>query len=400
MFGSWHTGEARKLAWAGCLFVGWCFTTRAQAQAPGVSESGVKIGSCSALDGPARQLGLQTVLGATAYFDYLNDRGGINGRRISLSSFDDGYDPEKTSACFASLKRENVFAAGFFVGTPTAAKYLPMAEAEHLPVVGLFTGAQFLYEPVKHEILNLRASYNDETREQVDNLWRAGARRIGVIYQDDGFGKAILDGVKLALTKHNATPVAMGSFARNTLEVAQGVEAVRATKPDAVILASPYAPAGEIVKLAHGQGWRPLFLAVSFIGTEAFITAAGKDSEGVVITQVVPPYDKTDLPTVKLYRDSLAKYMSGTQPSFVSLEAFVNAMVMAEGLKRAGKNPTREKFIDGIESLTGFDIGLGPSALLEFNPHHHKGLGRVYPTVVRDGKPEVFSNWETVLGRK
>ena len=304
------------------------------------------------------------MLGATAYFDYLNDHGGVYGRNLKLLSFDDGYDPEKTSACFASLKRENVFAGGFFVGTPTALKYVPMAQAEHMPLVGLFTGAQFLYEPVKHEIFNLRASYEDETREQIDSLWKLGVRRIGVIYQDDGFGKAILDGVKLALEKHNTEPAATGSFTRNTMEVGQGIKSVLAAKPDAVILASPYAPAAEIVKQAHGQGWRPLFLAVSFIGTEAFIAAAGKDSEGVVITQVVPNYDRTDLPAVKLYRDCLREYMSGTQPNFVSLEAFVNAMVIAEGLKRAGNDPTREKFVQAIQWMNGVDIGLGPEARL------------------------------------
>ena len=389
-----------RRAWIGTLLIVCSLGMRAEGQAPGVSEGQIKIGSCSALDGPARQLGLQTVLGATAYFNYINDHGGVNGRKLSLSSFDDGYDPEKTSACFASLKRENVFAGGFFVGTPTAAKYVPMAEAEHMPVVGLFTGAQFLYEPVKHEVLNLRASYNDETREQVENLWKSGAHKIGVIYQDDGFGKAILDGVKLALTKHNAGPTATGSFARNTLDVGQGIETVMAAKPDAVILAGPYAPAAEIVKQAHARGWRPLFLAVSFVGTEAFITAAGKDAEGVVITQVVPTYYSTDLPTVKLYRDCLAKYMSATQPSFVSLEAFVNAMVIAEGLKRAGKNPTREKFIEAIESMTDDDIGLGPAAHLHFTAHRHMGLGRVYPTVVHSGKPEVFSDWSVVLASK
>jgi branched-chain amino acid transport system substrate-binding protein len=372
----------------------------AAAQAPGVSEHEIKIGSCSALDGPARQLGLQTLLGATVYFQYVNDHAGVNGRKLRLVSFDDGYDPEKANGCFASLKRENVFAAGFFVGTPTAAKYVPMAEADHMPVVGLFTGAQFLYEPVKHDILNLRASYNDETREQVDSLWKSGARRIGVIYQDDGFGKAILDGVKLALAKHNAAPVATGSFARNTLEIGKGLESVRAAKPDAVILAGPYAPAAEIVKQAHEQGWRPHFLAVSFIGTEAFVTAAGQEAEGVLITQVVPTYDNTDLPTVKLYRECLGKYMSSTQPGFVSFEAFVNAMVMVEGLKRAGMNPTREKFIAAIESLNGFDIGLGPNARLEFSAQHHKGLGRVYPTVVRGGKAEPFSDWSSVLAQK
>jgi len=182
--------------------------------------------------------------------------------------------------------------------------------------------------------------------------------------------------------------------------VGQGIESVREAKPDAVILAGPYAPAAEIVKQAHGRGWRPLFLAVSFVGTEAFITAAGKDSEGVVITQVVPPYDNLNLPTVKLYRECLAKYMSATQPSFVSFEAFVNAMVITDGLKRAGQNPTREKFIEAIESMNGVDIGLGPGTNLEFSAHRHKGLSRVYPTVVRGGKPVVFSDWESVLAAK
>jgi branched-chain amino acid transport system substrate-binding protein len=247
-------GRVFKGEWT-CLLALVCgLVTSAAAQVSGVTDKQIKIGSCSALDGPARQLGLQTVLGATAYFNHINDQGGIHGRKLVLVSLDDGYDPDKAPICFGLLKREGVFAGGFFVGTPTAAKYVPLAEAEHLPVVGWFTGAQFLYDPVKHEVLNLRASYNDETREQVDNLWKAGAHRIGVIYQDDGFGKAILDGVKLALTKHSAAPAATGAFARNTLEVAQGLEAVRSAKPDAVILASPYAPAAEIVKKAHAEG--------------------------------------------------------------------------------------------------------------------------------------------------
>lgn len=392
--------NARKQAWAPLSLMVCLLVTAAAGQVPGVSDKKIKIGSCSALDGPARQLGLQTVLGATTYFDYVNDHGGVNGRKLNLVSFDDGYDPEQAVICFASLKRENIFAGGFFVGTPTAVKYLPMAQAEHMPVVGLFTGAQFLYEPVKHEVFNLRASYNDETREQVDGLWHAGARRIAVIYQDDGFGKAVLEGVKLALAKHSATPAALGSFERNTLDVDKGIEAVRGDKPDAVILAGPYAPAAEIVKLSHAKSWRPLFLAVSFIGTEAFITAAGKDADGTVITQVVPTYDHTDLPAVKLYRESLNKYMSSTQPSFVSLEAFLNAMIISEALKRAGPDPTRGKFIAAIESMNDFDLGLGPDAHLRFTSQHHKGLGHVYPTVIRSGKPEVFSDWAAVLTQK
>ena len=132
--------------------------------------------------------------------------------RFSCRLFDDSYDPEKAPSCFKRMTKEGVFALGFFVGTPTAKVYVPLAQEEKIPVVGLFTGAQMLYEPLKHEVINVRASYYDETREQVDKLWDVNIRKIGVIYQDDPFGKAVLDGVKLALQKHGATPAALGTF--------------------------------------------------------------------------------------------------------------------------------------------------------------------------------------------
>ena len=155
-------------------------------EVPGVTANSILIGSCSALEGPARFLGTQTVLGATAYIHYINEQGGVNGRKIKLLAFDDSYDPEKAPACFKRMQREGVFALGFFVGTPTAAKYVPLANEDKIPVIGLFTGAQLLYEPLKHYVINVRASYYDETREQVDKLWNdLGVHQIGVIYQDD-----------------------------------------------------------------------------------------------------------------------------------------------------------------------------------------------------------------------
>jgi len=198
----------------------------ASAQTPGVTENSILIGSCSALDGPARVLGNQTVLGATTYLHSVNDEGGVFGRKVQLLAFDDGYDPEKAPACFKRMTKEGVFALGFFVGTPTAKVYVPMAQDEKIPVIGLFTGAQMLYEPLKHYIINVRASYYDETRTQVDKLWDANIRKIGVIYQDDAFGNTVLEGVKRALQKHNSAPVGLGTFARNTVDVQDGLIAV------------------------------------------------------------------------------------------------------------------------------------------------------------------------------
>lgn len=374
------------------------FATQVQAQdgIPGVTSDKILIGSCSALEGPASFLGMQTQLGALAYFHVVNDAGGVHGRTIELKSADDGYDPEKAPACFNRLAKD-VFAMGFFVGTPTAAKYVPMADNDKIPVVGLFTGAQMLYEPMKRYIINVRASYFDETREQIDGLWVArGVRKIAVLYQDDAFGKAVLDGVQHALAKHDAKPVALGTFPRNTLDVAQGMKAVHEAKPEAVILVGPYAPGAAILKAAHAQGWNPLFLTVSFVGTEGLVRAAEKDADGIIITQVVPPYDRTDLPTIKLYRSALEKYMSSSPPSFVSLEGFVNAMVLVEGLKRAGRDLTREKLIKGIESIHNMDVGLGPKFLLDYGPEDHKGFNSVYATILRNGRAVVITDWKNL----
>lgn len=365
----------------------------ATGQTPGVSDTSVLIGSCSALDGPAHFLGRQTVLGASAYLHMINDQGGVNGRKIQLQAFDDSYDPDHAPACFKRMTKEGVFALGFFVGTPTAKVYVPLAQEEKIPVVGLFTGAQLLYEPLKHEIINVRASYYDETREQVDKLWEANVHRIGVIYQDDPFGKAVLDGVKLALQKHSATPAALGTFTRNSVDINAGLKEVMAARPQAVIIAGPYAPAAAIVKQAHSDNWRPQFLTVSFVGTEEFIREAGQDAEGTIITQVMPPYDRTEYPTIALYRDCLGKYSPGEAPTFVSLEGFVDAMVLVEGLKRAGKELTREKFISAIESIHDMNAGLGTKLILNYSASDHKGFDNVYPTVVKNGRAVTLTDW-------
>ena len=368
----------------------------ALAATPGVSDNSILIGSCSALDGPAHFLGRQTVLGASAYLHMVNDEGGVFGRKIQLQAFDDSYDPDRATACFKRMTKEGVFALGFFVGTPTAKVYVPLAQEEKIPVVGLFTGAQMLYEPLKHEIINVRASYYDETREQIDRLWEANIHKIGVVYQDDPFGKAVLDGVKLALQKHNATPAGLGTFTRNSVDIDGGLKEVMGARPQAVIIAGPYAPAAAIVKQAHSIGWRPQFLTVSFVGTEEFIKEAGQDAEGTIITQVMPPYDRIDYPTVAQYRKCLAKYSPGEAPTFVSLEGFVDAMVLVEGLKRAGKDLTREKFIAGIEAIHEMNAGLGPKLILTYSPTDHKGFHSVYPTIVKNSQAVLLTDWSGV----
>ncbi len=132
---------------------------------------------------------------------------------------------------------------------------------------------------------------------------------------------------------------------------------------------------------------------MSFVGTDDLIQEAGTDAEGIVVTQVVPPYYLTEYKTVALYRRTLGKYYPSAQPNFVSLEGFVDAMVLVEGLKKAGKELTREGLLRGIESLHEVDLGLGPKLKLNYSSKEHKGFSSVIPTVVRGGRAVPFTDW-------
>src|SRR5215470_12410542 len=197
----------------------------------GAGENGVKpteilIGQCAALTGPAAGLGTGVQLGLRAALDEANEKGGVGGRKITLKSLDDAYEPEKCVECTSKLiEEEGVFALAGYVGTPTAKVAMPIVQEMKVPLVGAFTGAMLLREPVQRYVFNIRASYDDETEELVQYLTKGGAKKIAVFYQNDSFGQAGLSGVEKALTKRMMAVAAKGSFERNTMAVKTGLAA-------------------------------------------------------------------------------------------------------------------------------------------------------------------------------
>jgi ABC-type branched-subunit amino acid transport system substrate-binding protein len=366
----------------------------ASAAEPGVKDDEILLGSCSGLSGPVKDLAEEHLLGAKTYVRYINDQGGINGRKLKLLAADDEYDPAKAVACFQGLLKEGVFAGAFFQGTPTAVQHAKMAEANKLPIVGIFSGAQFLHEPFKRYILNVRASSQDEVDRVVDRLWDdAGLRKVGVIYQYDALGSSLLEVIKKSLRRRGAAPAAVGSFKRGTMEVDDAIKEVRDAGAEVVFLAGAFNQAAEIAKRSKAAGWNPTFVGVSG-WTDTFIKVAGPASEGAVLTQVVPPAGMTSLPAVALYAKMLAKYSPGAKPGLIGLEAFVDGIVLAEGLKRAGRDLTREKLIDAVESIRDFDIGLGPDFKVNYSPTRHKAFDSDFVSVVRNGAAVPLKDWK------
>jgi len=350
----------------------------------GITPSAILIGQSAALTGPAAQLGIQMRDGAKLWFDYINAQGGVNGRRIEFKSRDDKYDPKLAAENTKKLIEEDrVFLLFAYVGTPTSQASLPIFTEARVPFVAPFTGAELLRAPFNRYIFNVRASYFDETEKIVEHLARTGVKRFAVFYQNDAYGQAGLEGVKRALARRNMQIAATGTVERNTTNVAEAVKTINAAQPEATVMISAYTSVTEFVRQMQKAGSISQFFNVSFVGSKALAEALGKDGHGVMVSQVVPFPWSPLTPIVKEYLD-LAKRAGNVDVNFSSLEGFIAAKVLVEGLRRAGKDPTREKFINAMESMSNFEIG---GFAVRFSPENHNGSQFVELSMIgRDGK--------------
>lgn len=365
----------------------------------GVSDNEIVIGSSLVLEGAANFLGTQTYHGLMAYVNSINEQGGVNGRKIRIVVYNDGYDPLN---CVQNTKKlieqDKVFALTCYVGTPTSVKAQPIWTNAKIPLVGFFTGAEALREPFNRYNMHIRASYYQEAAAIVDALVKElNYKKIAVFYQYDAFGEAVKKGTEIALQKYGLIPVAYGSYERGTTSIEEGLNKIKDAAPEAIVMVGTYVPLAKFVKEAKRAGLTStVFHTVSFVGPEALAKELGGDSRNVVVTVVVPPYGESSMPVVGEYLETLKKSYPDDSPNFVSLEGYVNAKILVEGLKRAGKDLTREKLIDGIESIKAGQLGTGLG--FNYGPMDHVGLDRVWITQIKDGKFIEVTDWRS-LGR-
>jgi branched-chain amino acid transport system substrate-binding protein len=353
------------------------------AAAQGVTENQVILGQSVALTGPAQQLGLDMQLGAKLYFDKVNAAGGVYGRRIVLKTLDDGYEAARAAENTKKLiNDERVFALFGYVGTPTSQASLPIFTAARVPFVGPFTGAELLRDPVNPLIFNVRASYWDETEAIVQHLTAMSVDRIAVFYQNDAYGQAGLSGVERALKKRNLAVVAKGTVERNTVDVKKAVADINKANPQAVVMIGAYKGCAAYIKETRAAGQHPTFWNVSFVGSKALAKELDKEGRGVQISQVVPfPWDAS-VPVVKEYQRAMAE--AKAEVGFGTLEGFIAAKVMVEGLRRAGRNLTREGFVRAMESIQDYDVG---GFKVTYGPGNRSGSKFVDLTIIsRDQK--------------
>ncbi len=348
-------------------------------ESPGVTADRVLFGQSAAFNGPAAELGRGMRLGIEAAFAEVNEAGGVDGRQLELRSLDDGYEPEGAIRNTRRLiEEEGVFALIGGVGTPTSRSAVPVAAEAGVPYVAPFTGAGFLRD--EPNVVNLRASYAQETEEMVARLTEdLGIDRIAVVIQNDSFGRAGLAGVRAAFARRDMSPVAIGVYPRNTTAVKTALVDLELERPAAVIVVGAYQPVATLVGWARRIGLDPVFMTLSFVGSNALAGELGGRGEGVYVTQVVPFPTGNRPPIAVSYRRALEASAPDAEPGFVSFEGYLAGRLAIEALRLAGPEVSRERFVEALQEAGMIDLD---GFRLAFGKDDNQGSDAVFLSVI------------------
>ena len=376
------------------------------------------LGMSAAFSGPSRGLGIELYRGAAAYFEHINEQGGIRGRRIAVKTYDDGYQPDPSVNNTMTLMLEDeVFLLFGYVGTPTVTRVLPMLKKfqdRNIYLFFPFTGAQPQREPPYGDFaFNLRASYRQETAGLVDNFVGIGRKRIAVFYQADAYGRSGWAGVRAALARHGERIAGEATYRRGakfTGTMRRQVEILKAAAPEAVICIGAYAACAAFARDAVDLGLRVPIANLSFVGSENLLKLLAEGREDsqqytdlLVNSQVVPSYEAVSIAAVRQYHDLMRRYNPEVptelvrEPytpfphSFVSLEGFLDAKLMVEILRRLGDAPSRDNLSSAVFSIKDYDLGIDER--VSFGPDRRQGLHKVYYTVVDQGRFVPLDDW-------
>ncbi len=376
------TSPPRLIAAAfGLALAGLAAATPAKAE-NGVTADKIVFGQAAALDGPAAALGVGMRDGLLAAFAEANKAGGVKGHKLELVSVDDGYEPNQSIAAAKKLiDDDKVFALVGPVGTPTSVAVQPIAAEAGVPFIGAFTGAEFLRDPGKANVINVRASYFQETETMVERLTKdLGATRIAIFYQDDAYGQAGLAGVKRALEKRNMQLVSEGTYERNTIAVKAALLSIKKGDPQAVIMIGAYKPSAEFIRLARQIKFDPAFINISFVGTDALAREVGPAGAGVVVTEVVPYPGDPSIGIVGKYQAAIRAAKPDAKPDYVSLEGYIVGRLLVTALDKVPGEITRQALLDTIRKTGSFDLG-GMS--LAYGPDNNRGSDQVFLIVIQ-----------------
>lgn len=346
----------------------------------GVTDTSIRIGMSGPFSGTNGAYGTEIKTVIQLFLDQVNIAGGIHGRKLELVALDDGYETDRAVANTTRLLQdEKVFAlTGYYGSSPTTAS-MQIFSAAKVPLIGTISGADSLRIPANRYMFHVRASYADETDAIVKQMVSIGLTNIGVFYQNDGFGISGMAGVTTALKKYKLAPSIVATVERNSTDVDLAIKEFGKVRPQAIVMVTLYKPTTAFVRKLKAADLHPYLTTLSPIGADVLAGELGDSARGIMISQVMPyPWDDT-LPVVKDYKRMMEKFNKNEKLSYYGIEAYINARVLVEAIKMAGRQLTREKLVDALESMREFNIGGYP---ISYSSASHNGSKFVETTVL------------------
>jgi ABC-type branched-subunit amino acid transport system substrate-binding protein len=359
----------------------------------GVNDKEILMGMSAAFTGPAAELGIGMRAGIEACFQDVNDKGGVHGRKLSLVSLDDGYEPKQ---CLDNmhdlLDSQKVFATIGNVGTPPAQVAVPFSMEKKRLFFGAYTGAGLLRKtPPDRYVFNYRASYEEETGAIVRFLVKVKKvplDQIAVFAQKDAYGDSGFQGVLKTVESLGGDPkkVTRVSYERNTVNVEPAVQEILKQKDriKAIVMVPAYKPAAKFIQLLKDKEVNVFFASVSFVNSGAlaqeFKKIGLKYAEGVIVAQVVPHYKYIATSTKHEFEDCMRRYSPQQPLDFISLEGYIAARLFVAGLQKTGRNLTTERLVDSLESISDLTLETGGS--VSFSSAEHQGSHTVWGTML------------------
>lgn len=335
----------------------------------GGGHAQILIGQTAGFTGPVAAGVKENTDGARLWLDAVNARGGIAGRQVELVSLDDKFDPKLASENAQLLADRGAIALFLTRGTPPTEAVLPVLQANRMPLVGPSTGAMVLHQPVNRYVFNVRATYQREAEKAIEHLHTLGIERIALVHADDSFGRDGLEGANKGFAQAKLKPTAVLKADRSKPDYSQLIPPILASDAQAVLWIGSANAVAEGVRALRAAKTSVRVVTLSNNASAGFVKALGEHARGVIVTQVYPS-ERSYAYTMVQEATELAKAKKMVLSPAI-LEGYAAAKVLVEGLKRAGKNPTRETLLAALEGMKRFDLG---GLEVSFSPEDHTGL--------------------------
>lgn len=348
--------------------------------AESISSNEVVLGYVSAFTGPVAGPVKEITAGLNLYMDAINASGGVHGRKIRIEFADDKFDAKLSPQLARELiKDKHSIALMLTRGTPQIQAMLPVIAETGTPMIGPSSGASLLHEPMNPLVFNIRTKYRTEAERAIQQLASQGVQRIAAVHVDDSFGADAMVGYEIGFKKANLRPIGIFKFDRQATKHEDVAKQIVALNPDAVVTVGSAKAIANIVRELRTRGSVAQIITLSNNSAQSFIKDLGTAAHGVVVMQVFPdPAKKTTALAVEMSR--MAAQKADFPLSHAAMEGYVTAKVIVEGLRRAGRNLSRQKFVAALESLEDYSLGSGLK--ITYGPSSRTGLDFVEPSII------------------